>query len=393
MSADITAPPRRKRRWLRRGFGCLGIVVVLLLIAFWAIGGFDLLASMRGPATPFAATKVPPVPDYAQPAAWLAFPGRNGLEHSSPPSVTPVNEDTAPVDVFFVHPTTFKGSAVWNAPFDASDTAAPLNPPVLLDQVSVFNGCCRMYAPRYRQATLAALKEGKAMDVAYGDIATAFRYYIEHLNHGRPFIIASHSQGTFHAIRLLEQEILGTPLKQRLVAAYLIGGYVPDTLGELGLPICDGATQTGCVVSYNTSQTGRSGARMIVDGKNYWWRGKLVTNGKPDAICVNPLTWRQAGAAPASANSGSLPFPVAPFGTTAKPLPALARNLSGAECKKSLLEIDVPWGARSGFTDKLSWMFGSYHLNDYGIFYDALRRNAIDRSRAWIAANPSIAAR
>lgn len=50
-----------------------------------------------------------------------------------------------------------------------------LNPPVLLDQVSVFDGCCRLYAPRYRQATLAALKVPAAMDVAYGDVATAFR--------------------------------------------------------------------------------------------------------------------------------------------------------------------------------------------------------------------------
>lgn len=382
-----------KRRWWRIALKSLGVIVLLLIVAFWAIGGFDLVANMRGPATPFAQTKAPPAPDYAQPAAWLAFPGRNGLERSTPPGMTPVDEVQAPVDVFFVHPTTLKGSKVWNAPFDADDTAAPLNPPVLLDQVSVFNGCCRMYAPRYRQATLAALKEPRAMDIAFGDVVAAFRYYITYLNKGRPFIIASHSQGTFHAIHLLQQEILGTPLKARLVAAYLIGGYTPDTFGELGLPICDSATQTGCVVSYNTSQAGRSGARMIVDGKNYWWRGTFVTNGKPNSICVNPLNWKQKGAAPASANQGSLPFPAAPFGQAAKPLPALVKNLSGAECRDSLLEIAVPWGAPAGFTDKLSWIFGSYHLNDYGIFYDALRRNAIDRSRAWLAANPSIAPR
>lgn len=378
---------RPKRRWWRIALKSLAVILVVLVVAFWAIGGFDLIASMRGPSTPFAQTTPPPAPDYARPAAWLAFPGRNGLERSTPPEMTPIDEAKAPVDVFFVHPTTFKGSAVWNAPFDADDKAAPLNPPVLLDQISVFNGCCRMYAPRYRQATLAALKEPKAMAVAFDDVVAAFRYYIKYLNKGRPFIIASHSQGTFHAIHLLQQEILGTPLKSRLVAAYLIGGYTPDTFGELGLPICDGATQTGCVISYNTSQAGRSGARMIVDGRNYWWRGKFVTNGKPNSICVNPLNWKQQGAAPANANGGSLPFPTAPFGTTAKPLPALVTKLSGAECRNSLLEINVPWGAPSGFTDKLSWIFGSYHLNDYGLFYDALRRNAIDRSRAWMTAN------
>lgn len=192
------------------------------------------------------------------------------MERSTPPGLSPVDERTAPADVFFVHPTTFKGSPMWVAPFDASDTAAPLNPPVLLDQVSVFNGCCRLYAPRYRQATLAGLKVPAAMDVAYGDVATAFRFYIAHLNHGRPFIIVSHSQGTAHAVRLLQAEVLGTPLQRQLVAACLIGGYVPDTFGQIGLPICADALSTGCVVSWNTSQTGRTGARMISDNKTYW---------------------------------------------------------------------------------------------------------------------------
>ena len=108
-----------------------------------------------------------------------------------------------------------------------------------------------------------------------------------------------------------------------------------------------------------------------------------------DILCVNPLTWSQKDAAPASANGGSLPFPAAPFGTTAKALPALARNLTGAECRDGLLEVDVAWSAPSGFTDLLSWVYGSYHLNEYGLFYDALRRNAVERVSAWKAANPT----
>ena len=375
-------PVRANRSWWRRALKWTGITLLILVFIFWAIGGFSLIASLRGPSTPFAAMKPPPPPDYARSDAWLAFPGRNGLERSTPPGIVPVNKAQAPADVFFVPPTTFKGSPVWNAPFDASDDTAPLNPPVLLDQVSVFNGCCRLYAPHYRQATLAALKEPRAMDIAYGDVAQAFRYYLAHENKGRPFIIASHSQGTAHAIRLLQEEILGKPAQAQLVAAYLIGGYVPDTFGELGLPICGDARQTGCVISYNTSQVGRTGARMISKGKRYWWHGKLEPDGKSEAICVNPLSWKQ-GAAPASANGGSLPFPVAPFGHTAKPLPALVPHLTGATCHEHLLDVDIGWSAPSGFIDKLSLGLGSYHLNDYGIFYDAIRRNAIDRVGAW----------
>jgi hypothetical protein len=357
--------------------------MLIVLIAFTAVGGWGVLAGLRGPSKPYDPRTLPPAPDYARARAWLALPGRNGLERSTPPGITAVDERAAPADVFFVHPTTFKGSPVWIAPFDASDDAAPLNRPVLIDQVSVFNGCCRLYAPRYRQATLAALNTPAAMDVSYADVAAAFRYYITHFNHGRPFIIASHSQGTAHAIRLLQAEILGTPLRHKLVAAYLIGGYVPDTFGQLGLPICATARQTGCVISYNTSQTGRTGARMIVDNKTYWWRGVRTTKGQSNAICVNPLTWQGAGAAPASANPGSLPFPNAPFGQSSKQLPTLVPHLTGAVCHNNLLDVDVPWSASSGFIDKLSLVYGSYHLNDYGIFYGALRGNAIERVAAW----------
>ncbi|RYG81774.1 MAG: DUF3089 domain-containing protein, partial [Alphaproteobacteria bacterium] len=347
--------PRRLRRWILRGLATIGILLVLLVATFWWVGGFSMIARSRPPSTPFAAVKPPPAPDYAAAKSWLALPGGNGLERSTAPGTAAINEADAPADVFFIHPTTYKVNGPWNAPFDASDKDAPLNQPVLLDQVSVFNGCCLMYAPRYRQATLGGLSDFKAIELAYGDVARAFRYYLEHQNKGRPFIIASHSQGTAHAIKLLQEEVLGKPLQSRLVAAYLIGGYVPDTFGEVGLPICDSAYQTGCVISYNASEAGRTGAQMISKGKKiYWWKGERVTNGQSNALCVNPLNWSQKGAAPASANGGSLPFPVAPFGTTAKPLPGLAKNLTGAECRDGLLDVDVPWSAPPGFTDLLS---------------------------------------
>ncbi|WP_181814741.1 DUF3089 domain-containing protein [Sphingomonas aracearum] len=370
---------------MKRASGCAGVLLLLLILAFTALGGWGLIAAMRAPATPFDPRHVPPAPDYAKPAAWLALPGRNGLERSTPPGIAAVNETQARADVFFVHPTTFKGNSMWLAPFDASDKAAPLNAPVLLDQASVFNGCCRIYVPRYRQASLAGLGVPGAMDVAYADIARAFRHYLAHDNGGRPFLIASHSQGTAHAIRLLQEEVLKTPYRRQLVAAFLIGGYVPDTFGELGLPVCNHARQTGCVLSYNTAEAGRGSARMVIDNKSYWWRGALRTSGQAKAVCVNPLTWRVAGAAPATGNAGSLPFPAAPFGTSAKRLPALVPHLTGAVCRDGMLDVDVPWSAPSGFIDPLSLVFGSYHLNDYGFFYDSLRRNANDRVAAWSA--------
>ena len=348
----------------------------LLLLALLALAGCSR-------AAPFDPAHVPPAPDYAQPSAWLAYPGRNGIERSTPPGMAAVDEASAPADVFFIHPTTYLKNDVWNAVYDASDKTAPFNGPVLLNQVSAFNDCCRLYAPHYRQASLKGLSNSQATDLAYGDVAAAFRWYIAHANNGRPFIIASHSQGTMHLVRLLQQEVLGTPLQKRLVAVYAIGGYTPASFAELGLPTCEAARQTGCVVSWNTAQQGRNGARMLIDHKTYWWRGAAKSQGQAPAICVNPLTWTSTGAAPASANRGSLPFPQAPFPTHAGALPALTPHLTGAQCHDGLLTVDIPGNAPKGFHDMISLLTGSYHLTDYGVFYAAIRENAAERVTAW----------
>ena len=349
----------------------------LLLTALLALAGCAR-------AAPFDPAKVPPAPDYAKADAWLAFPGRGGIERSTPPGMAAVDEAAAPADVFFIHPTTYLRNDVWNAAYDAAGADAPYNGPVLLNQVSAFNGCCRLYAPQYRQASLKALsKSPAAVELAYGDVARAFRWYIAHENHGRPFILASHSQGTAHLVRLLQQEVLGTPLAGRLVAAYAVGGYTPASFASLGLPTCESPRQTGCIVSWNTAQAGRKGARILIDNKTYWWDGAEKSQGQAPAICVNPLTWNETGAAPASANPGSLPFPPAPFPTKAGILPALTPHLTGAQCRDGLLTVDIPGDAPKGFHDTISLLTGSYHLTDYGVFYAAIRANAVDRVAAW----------
>jgi hypothetical protein len=363
-----------------------GLLVLTILSA--AISGCSIGNAFSKPPASFAASPAPPAPDYSRPEAWLALPGRDGLERSTPPGLAPVDEADAPADVFFIHPTTYLHNAVWNAPWNAPDDEARLNPAVLLNQVSAFNSCCRLYAPHYRQTTLAGLGNAQAMALAYDDVATAFRYFIARHSAGRPFIIASHSQGTAHAIRLIQAEILGTPLQGRLVAAYLIGGYVPASFGELGLPVCDAPAQTGCVVSWNTSQTGRRGARILIDDKTYWWRGAEKASGQAPAICVNPLSWRRQGAATPEANPGSIPLPRAPFPRGEVPLPAMTANLTGAECQDGLLTVDISRDAPSGYRDGLSALTGSYHANDYGIFYAAVRANASMRTGAWLRSRP-----
>ena len=339
-----------------------------------------------GPHTDFASQKSPAAPDYTRADAWLAFPGRNGLERSTPAGLTPVAEAAASADLFYIHPTTSGAKDVWNVAWSVSDQDAPLNPAVLASQVSVFNGCCRLFAPRYRQATLPGLGEQGAMDLAYADIAAAFRNFLSARSHDRPFIIASHSQGTAHAIRLLQEEVIGRPQQSRLIAAYLIGGYVPVTFADAGLPVCETPLQTGCVISWNASKVGSLLARIVIHDKDYWWKGRTITEGQPSALCVNPLTWRAASAdttAHAQRNPGSMALPLGVTGATAVVLPALDVGLTGARCHDGMLEVDLASNAGRSYSDRLTRFAGSYHLNDYGLFYAALRANAIDRVAAW----------
>ncbi len=371
-----------------------GLALACALIALTGCSQIRSLAeSFRHPARPFAATAAPPAPNYDRPEAWMAYPGRGGLERSAPPGANVVDEAQAPADLFFIHPTTYLKNDVYNARYDAPNDVAVFNAPVLLQQVSAFNACCRLFAPQYRQASLYALNHSPpANEMAFSDVQRAFRWYVAHQNHGRPFIIASHSQGSMIAVRLLQTDILGTPLQKQLVAAYVAGAYVPSSFGELGLPVCDAPTQTGCIVAWNTSQTGRKGARMLIDKPTYWWKGAWTTKGGaaagPRAICVNPLTWRQEGPAPATVNAGSLPFPKPPFPAGATTLPALDRHLTGAICQQELLDVDIPGSAPKGYRDTLSLLYGSYHAEDYGIFYASIRQNAVDRAAAFTAAQP-----
>ena len=116
----------------------------------------------------------------------------------------------------------------------------------------------------------------QALALAYEDVIAAFRYYVTHFNEGRPFVLAAHSQGSRHADYLMADEIVGTELANRMIAAYPVGFEID---GSNGVPVCDTPTQTGCQVTWNS--VGPAAGALFAS---------------PDNICVNPLTWRGDGA-------------------------------------------------------------------------------------------------
>jgi hypothetical protein len=240
--------------------------------------------------------------------------------------------------------------------------------------------CCVIFAPRYRQASIRAITSNTpdayaADEVAYGDVERAFERFLQVKPNG-PFILASHSQGSIHALRLLQQHIMGKPAQQRLVAAYLIGLALPKEIANLEMPICQSDRATGCVISWNSVARGHQDERRK-ETAVIWWQGSYQPIAGRSLVCVNPLDWRLDSSAPATANKSALYS----NGREA-PLPALVPELTGAWCEDGLLGIDIAPEQRSHFHDVLS-ILGIYHDFDYGLFYANIRENAVSRVKAW----------
>lgn len=324
----------------------------------------------------------PPAPDYARPANWAARPEAPGASTVRPPNAKRLTR-RADVDVFYVHPTTFRSRDRWNQDVADESVNRWTDASVIARQAGVFNDCCRIFAPRYRQASFLATSDrmmtgdgGRAYTLAYSDILRAFDYYMANDNKGRPFIIAGHSQGAEMSYRLLRDRIEGKPIAKKMVAAYVIG--LDLTEGEFGrafreLTPCTTADATGCILAWNavTPETdvarlgGFAGARYVA---------RHGTEDGKRLLCINPLSWRRDDrAVPASANPGSVPG--APGEGEMQPL---RRGLANARCDRGFLivERDPALGL-----DALPG--GSLHYHDFGLFYASMRTNVTARIRAW----------
>lgn len=360
----------------------LAIIVLMVIAAVVLYSNKSLRESVfLQPWSGFDAATATPAPDYTKEEAWAALPQTKDLADVTPPeSDARDGQADALVDVFFLHPTTYYSKDGWNAHFDEGGaTRELLESGVLRYQASAYNGCCRVFAPRYRQATLYAFMDkggdgDKALDLAYQDVAAAFDEFIAHRNMGRPFIIAAHSQGSLHGIRLLNEKIAGTPLARRMVAAYLIGSSLPVEAGVPGIPVCETADETGCMINWNSVKDAVDREGWTTNGKT-WMAGSYTKIGENELTCINPLTWKRDGSAIASDNLGSLPFV-----TADQPFPAAEVGLTGADCTNGVLVVSPP--DKEGYTYGV--FNGDYHIYDYNLFYLNIRDNLKTRINSFL---------
>jgi hypothetical protein len=167
-----------------------------------------------------------------------------------------VSDPNARIDCFYVYPT------VSREPTANSDMAlGPEEAQVAKTQFARFGAKCRLYAPLYRQITVAVL-EGKAkgadFQMPYQDVLAAWNHYLAHDNQGRGFVLVGHSQGSNILRRLIAEQIDGKPVERRMVSAIIPGAEiaVPDGADVGGsfkhVPLCRKADEAGCVIGYST---------------------------------------------------------------------------------------------------------------------------------------------
>ena len=292
--------------------------------------------------------------DYSQAENWLSLPATTEKA----------------VDVFYIYPT-MAGQRNPTEIVDIDDAEMVSGAKgCLVNQASVFSESCNIFAPYYRQISLPApgTDYQEVIDyISQFDAANALDYFLNHLNQGRPFIIAGHSQGSATAIALLAHYLKEHPdYQKRMVAAYPIGYSITrQWLAENPhLKFAEGATDTGVVVSWNTEGPG-----------NKYENNEVVL---PGAISINPINWRLDDTyAPASDNLGSLNRE-----TMQVDVPGIADAQVDTERGVVVVtSVDPAIHAIPVFHE----FFGpeSYHNRDYEFFYNNIRQNVADRIAAW----------
>lgn len=323
-----------------------------------------VLTSCIFPLRSFDKSKAPKPPDYSKTETWAALPTKKDNADLTIPGTKVEDKQTeAKVDVFFIHPTTYRIGFKWNAKMGKRKINKRTDRLTLRYQASVFNGSAKVYVPRYRQASLVTYldKKGnapKVFNLAYRDVRQAFLYYLKNFNNGRPFIIASHSQGTDHAIRLINEFIKkDSALYKQFVTAYVMGR--PVSKGTITtIPQCKKADDCGCFNTWNAVP---------------WGEKLLFRQDAGQLIANNPLNWKtDTTYAPASMNKGSLP-----------------RNYKGIDtciADAKIVENGLLWVHRPLNKTNKDYLYiksESFHVLEYSLFYMNIRENVKLRVDTW----------
>lgn len=298
------------------------------------------------------------LPDYSDLQYWAAHPWKWDPSDSIPAPLRNEQRDST-ADVFFLHPTMYTDkmpAGKMNADIDDDYLNAKTDYSTILYQASAFNQHARVFAPRYREAHIDAYKfkdsvaSMKAFNLAYEDVKTAFEYYLKNFNKGQPIIIASHSQGSTHALRLLKEYFENKPLQKQMVAAYLVGMTLPKEYFST-LKICEDSLQTGCFCGWRTLKKG--------------YLPPYIKNEKVNSYIINPLTWKTGSDyASRNMNKGSILYK----------FNKIYKGTTDAQIAGGVL-----WVKRPKFPWSFLFFSRNYHAGDINLYYLNLKENIEQR--------------
>jgi hypothetical protein len=250
------------------------------------------------------------------------------------------------IDCFYVYPT------VSNQPTgNANLRIDPIERAIALYQAARYSQFCRVYAPMYRQLTLAGIglaKPTTTPNPALGpaDVAAAFATYLKKYNHGRGFVLIGHSQGSGVLEGLIAKAVDPKPaVRRRLVSAILLGGNVLVKRGkDIGgnfrhIHACHSATQLHCVIAYSTFD------QPVPKGSLFGTPNSAFRKAPPGdvVLCTNPA---------ALAGGSGVLTPIFPTRLLPKSNPLYAANL--------ILGLKVPkahtawWSEQNAYTARCS---------------------------------------
>lgn len=308
--------------------------------------------------------------DYSQKECWYKIPSI-----------------TKEVDTFFIYPTEYLGLNEGDPNYATLDNEEMLQGllGIYLTQASIFEDSTNLFMPYYRQASLRYAGEiwkntgnidAAISGIPYGDITAALDYYFENYNNGRPFILASHSQGSGIAKLVLKKYFKEhSDRYKRMIAAYVIGYAV--TQDELDayphLKFATGEKDTGVIISWNTE--GPKNAEENVQ------TAVLL----PNAISINPLNWKRDDTyAPASENLGSLVpnieagrVEIVDIGADAQVIPSRGVVVTHAEMEPIPDELVELFNASFGPDGR--------HETDYSLYYNNIKDNVAKRITAYLS--------
>lgn len=272
--------------------------------------------------------------------------------------------ESKPADLFIVCPTVDLGTG-GNKNMSLTDNEAKKNFYGALNmERGIYEQHCRMYAPYYRQATLADYTLPRQdvaayFDLAYSDVRAAFLYYMHHENNGRPFVLSGFSQGAEMCLRLLKEFGNTDFVKNNMVACYAIGWrFTPQKAKQYPyIRPAQSADDLGTVIMFNSEAPEVTSSLMVPHGEK--------------SFCINPLNWRTDGTmADKALNSGACFTDYS--GSIKREVPQLTGCCIDTE--RGVLKVtDIDKKqyppVLSIFTD------GIYHLYDYQFFYRNLQQN------------------